>query len=472
MRAAITSLLLLSPPPPPTGVAASSSSSSGSAAASWKQNPVAACVNLCTPVSCFSQRSPVNASSSSLPQNLPLLSASTSAPLRAASAAASCSIRRILPWYASSVSLSSELSRSSSNTLSCIASAFAASSLYRSVSARKWLMSSSALVPCSAISLWYCSATPTMSASFVSLSFSYLVWSLTCAACRVRYAEDHAPSGLPAGRRSPRAPMTDFACSAAASAALAICANLEMGLPSAPLLAPFFDLPLGFSAKKSSLRGETSPESVRFAMDGHLVATTSVSSRTFGDLDDLGVFTAAKRSSSAALACLFAGLPPAGTFLDPRLEGSSSISNCFAGRLSPAAAMFAALPIAFAFRPGLPFSESFLSFTVFSRILPSLAGLGLGAGSVNARPMGTSSMSSSVSGAASSVATIISDFFTSFFRPGLDLPGLFSFPSLSAMFWSFFASLAASTGGSFGLRLRSGSGALTMVLVSHEGVLA
>ena len=128
--------------------------------------------------------------------------------------------------------------------------------------------------------------------------------------------------------------------------------------------------------------------------------------------------------------------------------------------------MFAALPIAVAFRPGcLPFSESFLSFTVFSRILPSLAGLGLGAGSANARPMGTSSMSSSVSGAASSVATIISDFFTSFFRPGLDLPGLFSFPSLSAMFWSFFASLAASTGGSFGLRLRSGSGALTMVFV-------
>ena len=295
---------------------------------------------------------------------------------------------------------------------------------------------------------------------------------MTCAAWRVRYAEDHAPSGLPAGRRSPRAPMTDLACSAAASAALAICANRDVDppLPPAPAPAPpFLDLPLAPPCLKSFAKsGDMSPMPAR-SMDGHRVPMTSVSSRTFGDRSALGVFTAANRSSSAALARLFAGLPPAGTFLDPRLDGSSSTSNCLAGRLRPAAAMFAALPIAVAFRPGLPFSATFLSLTVFSVIfLPrSLAGgLGLGAGSANAWPMGTSSMSSSMSSTMSGTTTI-SDFFTrSFFlAPGLDLPGLFSFPSSSATPWSFFASLAASTAGSFGLRLRSGSGALTMVFV-------
>ena len=50
----------------------SSSNCSGSAAESWKEKPVAAWVNRCTPVSCLTQRKPVNASSSSLPHR-PLL---------------------------------------------------------------------------------------------------------------------------------------------------------------------------------------------------------------------------------------------------------------------------------------------------------------------------------------------------------------------------------------------------------------
>ena len=190
--------------------------------------------------------------------------------------------------------MSSELSRSSSNTLSCIASAFAASSLYRSVSARKWLMSSSRLgaVLRDLALVLLGDAGHVRQLRLLEL----LVLGLELDVRSLQGAVRGGPRavGLTRGEAlAARAPMTDFACSAAASAALAICANLEMGLPSAPLLAPFFDLPLGFSAKKSSLRGETSPESVRFAMDGHLVATTSVSSRTFGDLDDLGVFTAA-----------------------------------------------------------------------------------------------------------------------------------------------------------------------------------
>ena len=47
-----------------------------------------------------------------------------------------------------------------------------------------------------------------------------------CAACRVLYALDHAPLGLPAGRFSPSDPMTFFALAAAAAAASASYAYL------------------------------------------------------------------------------------------------------------------------------------------------------------------------------------------------------------------------------------------------------
>ena len=131
--------------------------------------------------------------------------------------------------------MSSELSLELEH-LSCIASAFAASSLYRSVSARKWLMSSSALAPCSDLAL-------------VLLGDADHVRQLRLLELLVLGLELDVRSLQGAVRGGPRAVGLTRGEALAARADDGLCvlrgglrrpghlANLEAGLPSAPLLA-------------------------------------------------------------------------------------------------------------------------------------------------------------------------------------------------------------------------------------------
>ena len=86
-------------------------------------------------------------------------------------------------------------------------------------------------------------------------------------------------------------------------------------------------------------------------MDGHLVATTSVSSRTFGDLDGLGVFTAA--SDPQRRPGLLRGPAARGHLLGSAARWLLVNLELLRRALESGGGVFAALPIAVAFSPRL-----------------------------------------------------------------------------------------------------------------------